>query len=52
MLVTSLAMGCPFDPSEKQALLEAKALPARAEVLTSLLEMSGGLPDTSEGTRH
>jgi hypothetical protein len=52
MLVTSLAMGCPFDPSEKQALLEATALPARAEVLTSLLEMSGGLPDTSEGTRH
>jgi len=51
-LVTSLAMICPFAAPEKQALLEAEALPARAEVLTSLLEMSAGLPDTSEGTRH
>lgn len=51
MLVTSLAMGCPFDPSEKQALLEAPDLPGRARVLTTLLEMSG--PDLSgDGVRH
>ena len=51
MLVTSLGMGCPFTPSEKQALLEAKSLPARAEVLTTLLEMAGPANNT-EGTRH
>lgn len=51
MLVTSLSMGCPFNPSEKQALLEAKELPARAEVLTTLLEMSA-TPEPPEGTRH
>lgn len=51
MLVTSLAMGCPFDPSEKQALLEAPDLPERAGVLTTLLEMSG--PDLSgDNIRH
>lgn len=51
MLVTSLAMGCPFNASEKQALLEADALPARASVLTTLLEMSG-TTEGSDSTRH
>lgn len=51
MLVTSLSMGCPFNPSEKQALLEATDLPARAEVLTTLLEISA-TPDAPENTRH
>ncbi len=51
MLVTSLGMGCPFNPSEKQALLEAADLPSRAEVLTTLLEMSAA-PEAPEGTRH
>ncbi len=36
-LVTSLAMACPFAPSEKQALLEAADLDARAELLTALV---------------
>jgi len=40
-LVTSLAMVCPFAPSEKQGLLEAEGLPARARLLTALLEMAG-----------
>jgi len=40
-LVTSLAMVCPFAPSEKQGLLEAEGLPARAGLLTALLEMAG-----------
>jgi hypothetical protein len=51
MLVTSLAMGCPFNPSEKQALLEARELPARADILTTLLEMSG-LTESNDNTRH
>jgi len=49
-LVTALAMLCPFEPSEKQALLETPSLRARSEVLTALVEMavlggeSGGDP--------
>jgi Lon protease-like protein len=44
-LVTTLSMICPFETSEKQALLEADGHTARAGVLTTLLEMallSGG----------
>lgn len=39
-LVHSLAMICPFTPGEKQALLEAEDLPARAALLTAILEMA------------
>ena len=39
-LVTSLAMICPFQPPEKQALLEAVTLLERAETMTAILEMS------------
>lgn len=39
-LTNSLAMICPFEPSEKQALLEAKTVIQRVEVLTSLIEMA------------
>lgn len=39
-LVASLAMGCPFAPNEKQALLEAGTVLARAECLIALMEMS------------
>ena len=39
-LVNSISMGCPFDVSEKQALLEAKTLDDRIKVLTSLMQMS------------
>lgn len=38
-LATGLAMGLPFDPAEKQALLEAPDIPARFEALTALLEI-------------
>jgi uncharacterized protein len=55
-LVTSLAMACPFGPSEKQALLEAADLDARAELLTALVEMAAIEPSGEEngggGTRH
>jgi hypothetical protein len=52
-LVTSLAMVCPFAPSEKQALLEAPDGSARARLLIALLEMAamgGGEPETP--SRH
>lgn len=39
-LVTSLSMGCPFAPPEKQALLEALTLGERSEVMTAILKMS------------
>ena len=53
-LVTSLAMACPFAPSEKQALLEAANPDERARLLTTLVEMAATEPPTEEsgGTRH
>jgi Lon protease-like protein len=52
-LVTSLCMICPFDPREKQALLEARSIEERAQTLMALLQMGvfeGG--DKSEGPRN
>ncbi|MGZ6015990.1 MAG: LON peptidase substrate-binding domain-containing protein [Phenylobacterium sp.] len=40
-LVNSLAMGLPFEPAEKQALLEAPDLAGRFETLATLLEIDG-----------
>ena len=46
LLVTTLAMVCPFDPREKQALLEANSPEDRTEVLVALLQMEAlGDPD-------
>ena len=39
-LVTSLAMICPFEPQEKQALLEAKDLCERTRVMLSIIQMA------------
>jgi Lon protease-like protein len=39
-LLTTLAMVCPFDPSEKQALLECPTCSERAQAMTTLLEMA------------
>ena len=39
-IVNSIAMGCPFDQSEKQALLEAQNIDERIEILLSLMNMS------------
>ena len=39
-LINSLAMICPFEPLEKQALLEAPTLKDRFDILVSLIEMS------------
>ena len=43
-------MLCPFDPSEKQALLEAADLAVRAELLTTIVEMAA--LDNSDGVRQ
>jgi len=52
-LVTSLAMICPFEPSEKQALLACKNLNDRGSMLVSLLEMALlGLTMDTEMLRH
>lgn len=40
MLITALAMICPFTAEEKQALLEAPTCKDRAKCLTTMLEMS------------
>lgn len=40
LLVNSLSMLCPFDPEEKQALLEAPTLETRRETLVTLMEFA------------
>ena len=40
MLINALAMLCPFDPEDKQALLEAPTLQDRREVLVTLMEFA------------
>jgi len=50
-LVSLVAMLTPFEPSEKQALLEAPGLAERAKLLVGLLEM-GLLGDSSRAVRH
>jgi Lon protease-like protein len=51
-LVTALAMVCPFEPQEKQAILEASDLSARADTIIALLEM--GVLDVGDSSpaRH
>jgi Lon protease-like protein len=43
-LVNALAMLCPFEPAEKQALLEAPGWPERVDILIALLEMANAGP--------
>lgn len=49
MLVVTLAMLCPFDPPEKQALLEAPTDAERASTLLALLQMGALAQDTPGG---
>lgn len=52
-LVTTLAMVCPLQPREKQALLEAAGTAERARLLTGLIEMSMLASATpGDGARH
>jgi hypothetical protein len=41
-LVNTLSVVCPFDPAERQALLEAPSLPDRADTLTTLMTFAQG----------
>jgi uncharacterized protein len=51
-LVTTLAMLCPFDPTEKQALLVAADASTRAETMIALMEMAVHTTDGTENARH
>jgi hypothetical protein len=50
LLVNALVMTCPFQASEKQALLEAPTLSARAQALIALIEMANAEPSTSSSS--
>ena len=45
LLINSLSMLCPFEPEDKQALLEAPSLATRRETLVTLIEFAlrGGM---------
>ncbi|MEV8467929.1 LON peptidase substrate-binding domain-containing protein [Fluviibacterium sp. DFM31] len=47
LLINSLSMLCPFEPEDKQALLEAPSLTTRRETLVTLIEFAllGGTHD-------
>jgi Lon protease-like protein len=47
-LINSLAMALPFDPPEKQALLEAPQLNERRETLVALMEIDAQVPDEED----
>lgn len=47
-LINSLAMALPFEPAEKQALLEALTLEDREAALTALLRIEAAAPDDEE----
>ena len=49
-LINSLAMALPFDPLEKQALLEAETIFERKATLTALLEIDAAGGDDDEPT--
>jgi Lon protease-like protein len=53
-LITTFAMTCPFEPREKQALLECADATSRGELLISLFEMAvlGGAEGTASHPRH
>ena len=50
LLVNTLSVISPYGPEEKQALLEAADLKARAEVLVALAEMDLAARDDGSGT--
>ena len=50
LLVNSLSMLCPFEPEDKQALLEAPSLRTRRETLVTLMNfaIAGGIAGSGE----
>jgi uncharacterized protein len=51
-LVTTLAMLCPFDAAEKQALLVANTPRLRADTMIALMEMAVHPGDGTDNARH
>ncbi len=51
-LVTSLCMICPFEPEEKQALLEAADLGRQARLLVALMQMEAMAEPGGSSLRH
>ena len=51
-LITTLAMICPFDATEQQALLVAEKIEDRASTMISLLEMASHEEDGMKDVRH
>ena len=49
-LVNSLSMALPFEPAEKEALLEAADLEQRLEVLIALLRIDAASPEDEDPT--
>ena len=49
-LIDSLAMGLPFEPAEKQALLEAITHEERAAILTTLMQIGAAIGDDEDPT--
>jgi uncharacterized protein len=49
-LVTMLAMICPFEPADKQALLEAATVLDRARMMVALMQLA--VVDGGEQSRH
>ncbi|EAQ10521.1 MULTISPECIES: LON peptidase substrate-binding domain-containing protein [Maritimibacter] len=50
LLINSLSMLCPFDPEDKQALLEAPSLTTRRETLVTLMEFALATGSGGEGS--
>jgi len=48
-LISTLAAVCPFEPAEKQAILEAADLPSRAATLTALMTFAQGFGARDDG---
>ena len=51
-ILNTLAMVCPFDVAEKQALLEAEGIGSRADLLVAMMEMALHEDDGQNDARH
>jgi Lon protease-like protein len=51
-LVTTLAMIFPFEPSEKQALLESNTVTGRSETIMTLMELASAKQGDGSHVRH
>lgn len=51
-LISSVAMSCPFDPAEKQAILETKSLGERSELISTFITMANPLSKGRDVTYH